>query len=68
MFLSSTRPLKATVDVNNALPTTITVELRARGRGRVVIARGTAQRKGPRTTIPLKRTAAGRRVHGSSSR
>ena len=61
VFLKSSRPLTATVDVTNALPTTITVELRVRGR---VVARGTAQRKGPRTSFRLSRTAAGRRVHG----
>lgn len=61
VFLQSSSPLRATVDVINALPTTISVELRIRGR---VVARGSARRKGPRTTFALRRTRAGRQVHG----
>ena len=43
------------------VPTTITVDLKVRG---IRVATGTAQRKGPRTTLKLKRTSAGRDIHG----
>ena len=57
-----TRPrLTAQIDSNVALPTMITVEVFVRGK---LIAKSTAKRTGPRTTFTVKRTAAGRRMHG----
>ena len=59
--LSTVPKLVATVDWNVGLPGTITVEVIVRGR---VIARSTAERTGPRTVFTVKRTRAGRRLHG----
>jgi RTX calcium-binding nonapeptide repeat (4 copies) len=49
---------KITIDLIDGLPTTIEVEVLA---GKKVIARGRAKRKGPRTVLHVKRTAAGRK-------
>jgi hypothetical protein len=59
--LTTVPKLVAKVDWNVGLPATITVEVIVRGK---VIARTTAERQGPRTVFTVKRTRAGRRLHG----
>jgi Ca2+-binding RTX toxin-like protein len=48
---------KVVVDLVDALPTTITVEIRA---GKKLLARGTGKRTGARTTLTVKLTPSGR--------